>query len=133
MPKFQKDNISELKAFLYHSSDVHDAKIKTVEYNISEDILKIKLYNPIFKTAIGLSFHDVGVFLRARGDWHGKRDTVLALTVEEDFSILQNDLIKQNRLEDSLHLCFQMFSGEEWHIVSKEVEIEKPFVKDEVQ
>lgn len=133
MLKFCKDNVNELKTFLYHSNDTHDAEIKCVEYDMGKDALKIKLYNPIFKTTIDINFCDVGILFAVKGDWNGRRDTVLALAVEEDFSILQNDLIKQDRLEDSLHLCFQMFSGEEWHIVSKDIEIEKSFVKDKVQ
>lgn len=56
-------------------------------------------------------------------DWPGDRTTVLSLTVEEDFSYLQNhQLLKQCKYtKDDLYFLVQMFSGDELHIVSKEV------------
>ena len=60
-----------------------------------------------------------------KGDWSENRETIISLTAEEDFSYLQNYNIKHSEyMEDSLYLLFQMFSGDELHIVSKEVIIE---------
>ena len=124
MPRFNKNNIKELKEFLYNSYD-HDAKLKNAKYDSGEDSLKIELYNPIFKVKIDLTFHNIGIVFSVKGEWSGNRETIISLTVEEDFSYLQNYLLKHNEyMEDSLYLLFQMFSGDELHIVSKEVIVE---------
>lgn len=122
MPRYNKNSLKELKAFLYNSC-IHDANLANVEYNCKEDRIKIKLVNPIFGVQIDLIFLNIGLALVTKGDWPGDRATVLSLTVEEDFSYLQNhQLLKPcEYMKDSLYLLFQMFSGDELHIVSKEV------------
>lgn len=124
MPKFNKSSIEELKAFLY-SSDVHDAKLKTIQYDWGEDRIIIELHNPIFDVNISLTFLNIGLALTVKGEWPENRETIISLTAEEDFSYLQNQLVEHGEyVEDSLYLLFQMFSGDELHIVSKEVMIE---------
>ena len=124
MPRFNKNNIKELKEFLYNSYD-HDAKLKNAKYDSGEDSLKIELFNPIFEVKITLTFHNIGIAFAVKGEWTGSRETIISLTVEEDFSYLQNYLLKHSDyMEDSLYLLFQMFSGDELHIVSKEVVVE---------
>ena len=72
-----------------------------------------------------MTFIGIGIALTIKGDWSGNRETIISLTVEEDSSYLQNYLLKHGEYtEDSLYLLFQMFSGDELHIVSKEVIIE---------
>ena len=124
MPRFNKNNIKELKEFLYNSYD-HDAKLKNAKYDNGEDSLKIELYNPIFNVKIDLTFHNIGIVFAVKGEWTGSRETIISLTVEEDFLYLQTYLQKCSEcIEDSLYLLFQMFSGDELHIVSKEVTVE---------
>lgn len=122
MPRYNKNSVKELKAFLYNSY-IHDANLENVEYNCKEDRIKIKLVNPIFGVQIDLIFLNIGLALVTKGDWPGDRTTVLSLTVEEDFSYLQNHQLLQQcqYTKDSLYLLFQMFSGDELHIVTKEV------------
>ena len=121
MPKFNKNNTEELKEFLYNSY-CHDAKLENVKYNCREDCIKIELYNPIFNSKINMTFLNIGVALAIKGGWPGSRETIISLTVEEDFSYLQNHLLKCSEyMKDTLYLLFQMFSGDELHIVSKEV------------
>lgn len=125
MPKYKKSNIKELREFLYHSYD-HDAKFKSVIYDYSEGNLKIALFNPFFDVEIDLIFFNVEMTLAVKGDWSKDRETVISITAEEDFSYLQNYLIKRSEwMEDSLYMMFQMLSGDELHVVSKEVMIEK--------
>ena len=51
--------------------------------------------------------------------------TILSLTVEENFSYLQRHIQNyRESMDDFLYLLFQMFSGDEWHIVSGEVTVE---------
>ena len=124
MSKYTKNNVEELKAFL-HDSYVHDANLGNVEYSCKEDKIKIELFNPIFDVKIDLTFLNIGIALSIKGDWSGNRATIISLTVEEDFSYLQNYLLKSSEYtEDSLYLLFQMFSGDELHIVSREVIVE---------
>ncbi len=124
MPRFNKNNIKELKEFLYNGY-YHDAKLKNAHYDSGEDSLKFELYNPIFKVKINLTFHNIGIAFAVKGEWTGSRETIVSLTVEEDFSYLQNYLLKHSEyMEDSLYLLFQMFSGDELHIVSREVIVE---------
>ena len=124
MPRYSKKNIKELKELLYNSHD-HDAKLENIKYDCREDNIKIELFNPIFDQKITLTFLNIGIALKVKGEWSENRDTILLLTVEEDFSYLQNYLLKNDKyMEDSLYLLFQMFSGDELHIVSKEVVVE---------
>lgn len=124
MPRFDKNKIKEIKDFLYNSY-VHDAKLENIEYNCREDTIKIELFNPIFNIKINLTSHNIGIALAIKGNEYGSRETILSLTVEEDFSYLQNYLPNHSEgIEDSLYLLFQMFSGDELHIVSREVSIE---------
>lgn len=124
MPRYNKNNTKELKEFLYNSY-VHDAKFENVKYDCREDNIKIELFNPIFDIQIDLTFLNIEIALAIKGEWSGNRDTIMSLTVEEDFSYLQNYLLKHSEdMEDSLYLLFQMFSGDELHIVSREVSVE---------
>ena len=124
MPRFDRNNIKELKEFLYNSYN-HDAKLENINYEGRGDGIKIELFNPIFDVKIDLTFLNIEIVFAVKGDWIGSRETVLSLTVEEDFSYLQHFLLKRSEyMEDSLYLLFQMFSGDELHIVAKEVIVE---------
>lgn len=124
MPRFDKNNTKELKEFLYNSC-VHDAKFENLGYIYGKDSIIIELFHSFFNVKIQLFFHDIEITLAIKGKEHGSRETILSLTVEEDFSYLQNYIPNHcEGLEDSLYLLFQMFSGDELHIVSKEVIVE---------
>lgn len=124
MPRYNKSNTEELKEFLYNSC-VHDAELKNIKYNCGEDTLKIELFNPISNVKIDLTFLNIGIALAIKGEWHGNRETIISLTVEEDFLYVQKHLLKRkNNMENYIYLLFQMFSGDEVHILSKEVIID---------
>lgn len=124
MPRFNKNKIKELKDFLYNSC-VHDAKLENFTYKRGEDIIKIKLFNPIYNVKIYLSFYNIGIVLAMKGKAYGSRETIISLTAEEDFTYLQNHLPNQSEgVEESLYILFQMFSGDELHIVAREVSVE---------
>lgn len=124
MLQFNKCNTKELIALLYNSS-IHDAKIDSIIYEYGKEILKIEAINPIFNTKINLTFHDILIALAIKNNGFGSRETIISLTVEEDFSYLQEYLLKCDKnIDDSLYLLFQMFSGDELHIVSKKVIVE---------
>ena len=93
MLRYNKNNIKELKEYLYNSY-VHDAKLENIKYDCKEDSIKIELFNPIFNVKIDLTFLNIGTVLTIKGEWPGDRETIISLTVEEDFSYLQNYLLK---------------------------------------
>lgn len=124
MPRFDKYHIKELQEFL-HYSHIHDAKLESVRYERREDRLIVEAFNPIFNVGLNLTFRDVEIALAINGNELGSRETIISLTVEEDFSYLQKYIQQYSKnLENSLYLLFQMFSGDELHIVSKEVNVE---------
>ena len=123
MPRYNKDNVKGLKELLYNSY-VHDAELENAEFDFKEDSIKITLFNPIFGAKINFTFLNIETALTIKGDWQGERTTVVSLTVEEDFSYLQKYLPNHGEYMDSLYLLFQTFSGNELHIVSKEVIVE---------
>ena len=123
MPRYNKDNVKGLKELLYNSY-VHDAELENEEFDFKEDSIKITLSNPIFGAKIDFTFLNIETALTIKGDWQGERATIVSLTVEEDFSYLQKYLTKHGEYMDSLYLLFQTFSGNELHIVSKEVIVE---------
>lgn len=124
MPRYNKNDIKELKEFLCNSY-VHDAKLKIINYNCSEGSIRIELFNPIFDVKIDLIFLDTVITLAVKGEWSENRETIISLTAEDDFSYLENYFIRHGEyMQDSLYMLFQMFSGDELHIVSKEVIIE---------
>lgn len=124
MPRYNKNSTKELKEIIYNSC-VHDAKLENVRYECGEDLIKIELFNSIFNVKIDLTFRNIGIVLAIKGEAYGSRETIISLTAEEDFSYLQNYLPKHSEgFEDSLYLLFQMLSGDELHIVAKEVIVE---------
>lgn len=124
MMKFDRDNVIELKDFLYNSC-VHDAKIENVGYQCGKNEIQIELFNPIFNVKMTMVFQNVEIVLAVKGKSYGDSQTIISLTVEEDFSYLKTYLQKYSEdVEFSLYLLFQMFSGNELHIVSKEVFVE---------
>ena len=124
MLKFTKNEQKELKELLYDSYD-HDAKIKNINYNGAEALLRIEIFNPYFHVKTSFHFSDVKMVLATRGNELGSREEIVSLTVEDDFSYLQKYIPQYDEVAgDGLYLLFQMFSADELHIVAKEVHVE---------
>ena len=124
MKRFHKNDIQELKEFLYNSC-VHDARLDSIEYHCGKGSLSIQLFHLTFNTEICLTVQGIEIALAIKGKRYGSSETVISLTVEEDFSYLQTYLPQCNEyMGESLYLLLQMFSGDEMHIVSKEVAVE---------
>ena len=124
MPRFDKNNIGELKEFIYKSCP-HDATVENVKCSSKGNSIEIELYNTFFNVGMNLIFRNVEIALAVKGKEYGSSETILSLTAEEDFTYLKKYLSDCDESVDSnLYLLFQMFSGDELHIVSKEVIIE---------
>ena len=124
MLAFEKSNANLLKELLYRSY-VHDAKLESIRYDSEDKCIKIALTNSTFGVAYDLTFKNVEIALAIKGKEYGSSETLVSLTVEKDFSYLQVYIPKCGAFaQDSLYLLFQMFSGDELHIVAQEVLIE---------
>ena len=124
MPRFNKYNVKDLKEVIYNSY-IHDAKLESIRYESEKNCLIVETVNLFFGSRINLTFCNVGSLLAIRGNDFGSRETIISLTVEDDFSIFQKNIPKYgDSTSNSLYLLFQMFSGDELHIVSREVIIE---------
>lgn len=123
MPKFSSNKIAELKEYLYYCES-HDAKIEKVEYFCAKRELLIVLFNPIFQVRITMFFHNVEMLLAKTENLFGSGETVLSLSVEDvaDLAMLVSNCPKE--MWDALHICFEMFSSDKLHIVTKELTIE---------
>ena len=99
--------------------------MENVGYQCGKNDIKIELFNPIFNVKMTMVFQNIEIVLAVKDKSYGDSQTIISLTVEEDFSYLKTYLQKYSEdVESSLYLLFQMFSGDELHIVSKEVFVE---------
>ena len=123
MSKYSKNSVRKLEEFLYNSH-IHDSRLENIRYDFGRDKIEIELFNPIFDVKYYLVFSSIEVMFTTRGKWYANREIISSLTIE-DFSYLKNYLVQFDEYAgEPLYLLFQMFSGDEVHIVSKEVSIE---------
>lgn len=123
MLQFDRLKTKELVKYLYYSN-IHDAKIEKINYNKKCKDLIIKTINPIFNVEINFYFKDIK-YIYSEKSLLNCGDTILSLTIENDFSYFQDNLNScLDGLNNSLYLLFQTFSGNELHIVSEKVLIE---------
>ncbi|MBR5323079.1 MAG: hypothetical protein IKU48_06000 [Clostridia bacterium] len=121
MPRFNKSQINELKNYLY-TSNIHDGVIKNVLYERAKKTLTIKISTHINNQEINVHFLDVHTVLFISGKESGNSDTILSLSIEDNYSNLQtNSSMFDKNIINSLYMMFQMFSGDELHIASQEV------------
>ena len=124
MPRFSKNNAQELKELLFNSC-LHDAELKDIRYNLGEHSVTIRMFNPIYNVKFDLTFSNIEMVFGIKGREFGSSETIVSLTLEEDFSYLQTYLPEHSKcMDSSLYLLLQMFSGDELHIASKEVVLE---------
>ena len=124
MLKYNADNKENLRIAL-RKSYVHDAVIDYVTYSCSKKNATIRIYNPIFNKQIVFTFCNIKTLLVTGEQHYGSNSSVISLTLEDDNSYLQKHLRgSELETEGMLYILFQMFSGQEIHIVVKEVIIE---------
>ena len=127
MNNFDINNVKELKDFLYFGTWGHDAKIKSFNYNIAENNIKIELLNPYVKKHVAIIFKGIELVLKINGKerWDFEApETVNTLLVQDTFSDLCEYLPNYSgEFNGLLCLMFEMFSLERIYIVAKEVNI----------
>ncbi len=123
MLRFDKAHGKELDACIRHSQ-IHDAEIRAFRYDKQEQIatITIETVNPIFGDRMQFTFWNVKAVLSVCGSEPRGGETILSMSVQVDDSYLKNRMrICGDAAEDNLYILFQMLSGGELHILSKEV------------
>lgn len=124
MPQFDSSQVKALKDYLYYSN-VHDAKIETFRYDRECRLLDIEAISSTHNFRINFTFEGVKLVLSVVGSDSGNKNTILSLTAEEDYSYLRNHTSAWgHNLDGALYLLFQMFSGDELHVVSDKMFVE---------
>lgn len=121
MDVYTKENAKELVHYL-RASFFHDASFAELSYSKEHKNLTVQLVNDIYNKTICLMCKGVHIFLSIDSDRWGKDETILGLTVADDYLLFSTFLLQYElNIDNSIHLCFQMFSGNEIHIVCEEV------------
>jgi hypothetical protein len=96
-----------------------------MSYDIEKKFFMIRAVNSIYGEEINFFFNEVNNILFVNGNGMGSHETIISLTVEEDCSYrsLFTNMCSDG-LSNSIYLLFQMFSGDELHILSKNVLID---------
>lgn len=128
MTKFDISKVEKLKEFLYHSNS-HDAEIMNSKFDIKNGIYYIDLYNPTVKYYMHFIFYDVKIAMFFKdynyGLLMGNNEKIYCLSVEENYSCFNENLnLSDDYYDDTVHLLFEMFSGDALHVVCKEVSID---------
>ena len=127
MFEFNKLKTKDLKNWLY-KSHVHDAQIHCITYNPINQTLLLEIFNPMLSTKMHFSFCEIKLVLYTKNTSESivrSIDAINSLTVEEDVTSLCAHLdMRDDYCTNYLYLLFQLFSGDELHIVSKRVFVE---------
>ena len=78
MQLFNHNNKDKLKELL-HLGNVHDAQLKSVNYNVSEERLELELHNPFTAEEIVVVFKNIDIILATNSRWPTDRDTAMGL------------------------------------------------------
>lgn len=121
MTQFDKKQEEDLKDFLFNSN-IHDSIIESVQFNEQHDMLIIQSLNRIYNERIVIMFDRIKCVTYIKGNESENNKIILSLTVEEKSQYQKHfheDCLAF--LNNSVYLLFQMFSGDELHIVSERV------------
>ena len=115
---FDITNVSDLIEFLRGTS-IHDSIIENYNYTGDNNRFDLRVFNPIFKEKMNFVFNGVECLKFLRGHEIGCSKTINSLTVEDSCSELCYGA------ENMIYLLFQMFSGDELHIVFESLYVEQ--------
>lgn len=125
MPQFDIFKLHELHDYLYMSA-VHDSRFKDIGYDPSQHVVKMILFNQILEKVISISFLNVKLLLSISDDKWGSDQSISSLTIEdiEQATDIFPKVDKRD-LDGCIYLLFQLFSGNEIHIISKYVSFDE--------
>ena len=112
---------AQLIDYLY-TIHIHDSKIESIQNDREKSSVTIQFYNQVFNDRLTIVFKNVKKQYKIKGFYQNNEKTVNSLTVEDDYSYIRSHTgLSKEDIDDSLYLILQFFSGDEFHIVSKEV------------
>ena len=85
MDSFVKSSSEALKKTL-DTGVIHDAELQHICY-AKDGRVRIEIYNSFYKQKINFVFCDVKGFIATKGNWAGRRTTIVSLSVYVDFSL----------------------------------------------
>ena len=125
MIKFDKSQYNALRTFLL-ASYVHDAQIEEFNYDHDVGTLYICAMNHFYRKNYRFSFLGLKSILYVNNHQYGSYETINSLSVEDNTTLAESPVyISGDQHNQYLYLLFQLISGDEIHIVSREVIIEE--------
>ena len=125
MIRFDRSQYNALRTFL-SASYVHDAQIEKFNYDHDVGALYVYATNHFYRRNYRFSFLSLKSILFVKNHQFGSYETINSLTVEDNTTLTESPIyIADNQHSQYLYLLFQLISGDEIHIVSREVIIEE--------
>lgn len=115
--RFNYTQQKELRDFLYRD-DIHDAFFRKITYNAEKKELCIELRK------ISIIFLGIKKMVFKNDNRWGTNETISSLTIEDCYDTL---CLEDQVLDPQKHIysLFQLFSGNEIHILSEEIAFEE--------
>ncbi|CDC46656.1 putative uncharacterized protein [[Eubacterium] siraeum CAG:80] len=121
---FNVKNVIQLDEAL-HELPIHDSGITSIENEVSNKELLIHLSNLYENKKIELLFGCVDIFKTAISGDYDQGDDVITLYHERSKEAFKK-IVKDNNIsyDKSLYFVLQLFSGKEYHIVCKSIDVQ---------
>lgn len=114
-----------MRDYLYISA-VHDSQFKDIVYDPSQHIVKVVLFNPILEKMITINFLNVRLLLSISDDKWGIDQSISSLTIEDiEQATVTFPKVNKRDLEGGIYLLFQLFSGNEIHVIAEYVNFDE--------
>ena len=121
---FNVKNVLQLDEAL-HELPIHDSGITSLENEVGNKELLIHLSNLYENKKIELLFGCVDIFKTAISGDYDQGDDVITLYHERSKEAFKK-IVKDNNIsyDKSLYFVLQLFSGKEYHIVCKSIDVQ---------
>lgn len=121
---FNVKNVVQLDEAL-HELPIHDSGITSIENEVGNKELLIYLSNLYENKKIELLFGCVDIFKTAISGDYDQGDDVITLYHERSKEAFKK-IVKDNNIsyDKSLYFVLQLFSGKEYHIVCKSIDVQ---------
>lgn len=114
-----------MRDYLYKSA-VHDSHFKDIVYDPLQHIVKVVLFNPILGKTITINFLKVKLLLSISDNKWGADQSISSLTLESiEQASVTFPMVNKRDLERNVYLLFQLFSGNEIHIIAEYVSFDE--------
>lgn len=125
MLRFIRSQTSDLVNY-FHASTIHDSEFAEINYDPAQRIAKIKVINYFYGIRIDMRFLNVKLFISVNEDKWGTNNSISSLTVEDSQQLLELfPKLDPKEADNCIYCLFQLFSGNEIHILSTDVELDE--------